>query len=693
MKSLTLITIGLVLAGSTAATDLEITAETDKPVYTFGEDVTVSVTAYNPTDSPITLAFGSTCQAWYLMDGWYYYSTACGWAATFVTVAPNDSHTWTMVHDSYQRYTCPLRPGKHSVVGIMYGYTEPVEFEIVGELPVIYVATDGNDLTGDGTSQNPFRTIQKGVVTAIPGSDVIVLPGTYTAPGNRDISFSGKGLNLRSQTGPRDCIIDCNGSAAEPHRGFYLNQEEGLSSVVEGFTITNGYADYGGGIYCLWSSPRITNCVFTNNSAAFGGALCSNGCSAPIVVGCTFTANTASDLGGAVYIANEPCRLTWPKMLNCTFTNNSAAADGGAIYNSLSNPTLSSCIFRINSAHRGAAIANNHSSPNVRNCIFAANMAARGGGMYNSSDSHPEIINCTFASNTGGIAGGVLMARGGSAQLANCIFNDNQPRQVWGTATVSYTDIHGGWEGYGNIDADPCFVRPGCWAHANDANVVVQPDDPNAVWVEGDYHLLPHSPCINTGDPNYVPGQNQEDIDGQPRVWDGRVDMGADEFVPRIECLLRFAPRALNLDSRGKWVKAHIVLPEGFTIEDVDASAPLTITPLGIESQNIKIFINDDSLVEIRADFDRAAFCANGTFNGTVIVEGTLTTGQPFHGTAAIKVIDKSWEQIASLASYWLHTNCAAPDWCNGHDLNRDSVVNLIDLAAFDTCCIDFAPK
>jgi hypothetical protein len=45
-----------------------------------------------------------------------------------------------------------------------------------------------------------------------------------------------------------------------------------------------------------------------------------------------------------------------------------------------------------------------------------------------------------------------------------------------------------------------------------------------------DYHLLPDSPCINTGDPNYVPEPNETDLDGKPRVIAGRIDMGTYEF-------------------------------------------------------------------------------------------------------------------------------------------------------------------
>jgi hypothetical protein len=84
--------------------------------------------------------------------------------------------------------------------------------------------------------------------------------------------------------------------------------------------------------------------------------------------------------------------------------------------------------------------------------------------------------------------------------------------------------------GPGNIDADPCFIALGYWADANDPNIIVKPNDPNAAWLDGDYHLLSTSPCINTGDPNFIPEPNETDLDGLPRVIGGRIDMGAYEF-------------------------------------------------------------------------------------------------------------------------------------------------------------------
>jgi hypothetical protein len=109
--------------------------------------------------------------------------------------------------------------------------------------------------------------------------------------------------------------------------------------------------------------------------------------------------------------------------------------------------------------------------------------------------------------------------------LTNCILWGDTSDEISGSAIVTYSDIQGGWPGQGNIDVEPCFVQLGYW----DANST--PEDANDdYWIDGDHHLLANSPCIDAGDPEYIAGPNETDLDGNPRVIGGRIDMGAYEF-------------------------------------------------------------------------------------------------------------------------------------------------------------------
>jgi predicted outer membrane repeat protein len=224
-----------------------------------------------------------------------------------------------------------------------------------------------------------YPTIQAAVDAAGAGDAVIIAVGTYTGDGNRDIDPNGKAVTIRS-TEPNDpeivaaTVIDCNGSSAEPHRGFYFHHGEDGDSVVNGLTITNGYAEEGGGISCGLSNPAITNCIFSGNSARTGGSM-ANYRSSPAITNCSFTGNSAKS-GGAMWNKRGN-----PAITNCIFSSNSVEGDGGVMYNDyLSKPAVSNCTFNNNSADRGGAMYNYVNNSAITNCTFTGNSARREGG-------------------------------------------------------------------------------------------------------------------------------------------------------------------------------------------------------------------------------------------------------------------------------------------------------------------------
>jgi len=525
-----------------------------------------------------------------------------------------------------------------------------------------------------------YPTIQDAIHSCLDGDTIIVAPGTYTGPGNRDIDFLGKAITVRS-TDPTDpdivaaTIIDCNGSESEPHRGFYFQSAEDANSILDGFTVANGYSKYGGAIYCYRARPTLTNCIISGNSVkgfkrGGGGIYCYE--SHPRITNCTISRNSVDgsrSTGGGI-----GCNGGKPTIINCTISGNSVngewGASGGGISCLRNSPEIINCDIRANAASwQGGGIYCGNSNPKISNCNIIANVGRWNGGGIFCERSSPKISNSNIIDNLSAYGSGFYFGNS-SPKISNCI--------VWGnriivgpyvSITVTYSDIQGGYPGEGNVNANPRLAPDG-------------------------YHLQPNSPCINAGVPNYTPVPNETDIDGQPRVIGGRIDMGTYEFN-YIAAEMKFTPQALNPCSNGRLVKAHFVLPEGFTIEDVDANTPATVGPFGIESEYMNVFINEDGLVEVEIAFDRAAFCGAATDHGftEVTVIGLLTSGQYFGARDTIKIINKGVNCLAVLASHWLETDCGQPDWCDGVDINQDSIVNFTDLAFCDGCCLEVTGK
>ncbi len=404
-----------------------------------------------------------------------------------------------------------------------------------------------------------YSTIQAAIDAAIHGSGIIVVvPGVYKGSGNRDLDFHHKAITVQSVDPNDPCVvaatvIDCNGSYDEPHRGFYFHSLEDTCSIVDGFTITNGYGppDYwdgfnyrfaGGAIFCYYSSPTIKNCIITENRTSYspgsgdgvGGGICC-GDSSPIISNCKITNNTSGHgNGGGIYGDN-----TNVSIIDCVIRGN-YGGNGCAVFVDEGSPIIDGCIVRNNSSsgtERGSLYFDGYASPKIINCLIARNHAYPGGICAWYSGGNARIKNCTIVSNNQVAWGGAIYWEG-SGTVTNCICRDNHflyggRREIRDNLTVNYTNIEDNNDpndsnyivGIGNIDADPCFV---------DAN---------------DFHLQEGSPCINAGDPNYTAGPGETDIDGQPRVMDMRIDMGADETG---ECMATTNPDYANWVYWGK---------------------------------------------------------------------------------------------------------------------------------------------
>ena len=211
--------------------------------------------------------------------------------------------------------------------------------------------------------------------------------------------------------------------------------------------------------------------------------------------------------GGGVFIVNSS-----PTIRDCLFIDNQCGCWGAALYAGHGgSPLVENCMFVDNYANDdgGGLFVWNGASITVRNSVFLRNGAAvTGGAIADFGSAGMTLENVTIARNTAPFGGGIYSF--GNLDLRHTIVVSNTGGEVEAfgpTILVEWSNIAGGYAGIGNIDADPRFLPDG-------------------------YHLSRFSPCINAGDPGHS-AAGQSDIDGQPRIKYGRVDMGADEAAPR----------------------------------------------------------------------------------------------------------------------------------------------------------------
>ena len=332
-----------------------------------------------------------------------------------------------------------------------------------------------------GTSTSVTSTYSAGTASS---------PTSATLSSNGTLSFCGGTWYVQfsveadvTVSGTDGAVLDGGGTAPV----FELSGS-GRDLTVTGLTVQDGYGKTittsgtwggtytsyrGGGIYCSDSSSSVTisDSVFDDNAAQYGGAVYSQEC-AVSVEGSQFTDNSAVHYGGALYLDAVATTVT---LDGVTIDGNSADAGGGVYLDDYTDLTVTDSVFSNNTAaDNGGALYVDAGGVDATDSTFEDNTAGDAGGgwflnNYTSSGTTYWATCTETASGTGGFFGNTASggAYEGGAVTVNgyvgfasygCDFgtgtDDNSPADIH----TSAFDIFD----YGDDETFSCLRYSGC---------------------------------------------------------------------------------------------------------------------------------------------------------------------------------------------------------------------------------------
>ena len=341
----------------------------------------------------------------------------------------------------------------------------------------IYIA-NGNIILNDNTISHNATSIRNiyivnGIIT-FNGNEMVNTGITSSTDGQISGKLSNNTLNYINLTNANKIEISNNTIAGNSSRGITISNS--IADII-GNTISNN----NGGISVTNNSVvKINgNTIKNNNSDDSHGSGIYLEKSTADVYNNTISGNSITSAGGGIYVKDMIANI-----YNNIISNNKHAAsktgDGGGI-----------CLYNSNSI-----IVNN---------TIVYNDAENGGGVYCSYGSSPVLINNILYGNTSSRNSQLFIADNNSAP--KMLYNLNQC-DCWG----HFNGVNYNWEANydeSNFDANPRFM-----------NYALQ-----------NYRLASNSPCINAGIED-VWGLDLPDVDmdGNMRIYGGRIDIGAYEY-------------------------------------------------------------------------------------------------------------------------------------------------------------------
>jgi hypothetical protein len=393
--------------------------------------------------------------------------------------------------------------------------------------------------------------------------------------------FVDKSITI-SGPGAGNLAVDGNANG----RVFYIGS--GTTVTIAGLTIRNGMVTgnfpggSGGGIYSFQATLTLNDCAISGNSATYGGGVTNDafndekGDSWAVLTisNSTLSGNSASYGGGGVF--NSSGRWTGAVLTinNSTLSMNSAGYYGGGIDNNGyeivgATITLNNSMLSGNSAAYGGGVCNSapaggYGSLEVNNSTLTGNSATYGGGgvfnvSYSSAEAVLQISNSTISNGSAQTGGGVDNESnddgGAIEQISKSTFSGNSASgfgggslfnsaQDYGSAVIHLDDAilqvgaAGGNilnEGGAVISAGHNLSSDSCGGFLTGTGDQLN-TDPMLGPLQNNggptltHALLPGSPAINAGDPNFTPPPSYDQRGpGFDRVVNGRIDIGSFE--------------------------------------------------------------------------------------------------------------------------------------------------------------------